>query len=256
MKNNMKEIEKYVGYYFLAYIGVLMLCGFFQYFTVCQGKSLACNFNITGIKEIITTTATVITPVIAIIGFLSWRNQETYKKSQELIEQILDKIRVLQSNWHESREYDDISRFQDYCTMHIIGTKNFDNLDLFKEEIKKNHKNLSNLSDLMFLVDKLYHEINLDFTELDKSIEHVREVLEQNLEDLYDFHQQLIHIKYGDNYSLKSEKEMRAICLKLDNHCKLFIGEDNDSAIIDHVQEINESISKVSKEIIKLKRKI
>jgi hypothetical protein len=31
MKSQMKEIEKYVGYYLLVYICVLIVCGFFQY---------------------------------------------------------------------------------------------------------------------------------------------------------------------------------------------------------------------------------
>ncbi|HBI8929891.1 TPA: hypothetical protein JI379_RS19695, partial [Acinetobacter baumannii] len=121
MKNTMKQIEKYVGYYFLAYLFVLILCGFFQYFTVCQGKSLECNFSIGGINKILTTTATVLTPIIAIIGYLSWRNQETYKKSQELIDLCIDKIRDLQISWHESREYGEVSRFQYYLARGILG---------------------------------------------------------------------------------------------------------------------------------------
>lgn len=37
----MKDLEKYIGYYLLVYVIVLFIAAFFQYFTVCQGKSLS-----------------------------------------------------------------------------------------------------------------------------------------------------------------------------------------------------------------------
>ena len=71
----MKDIEKYVGYYLLVYLIVLTFCGFFQYMSVCQGKSLVCAFSMKGMNTIITTTAYVLTPIVAIIGFLNWKRQ-------------------------------------------------------------------------------------------------------------------------------------------------------------------------------------
>lgn len=71
----MKEIEKYVGYYLLVYLVVLGICGFFQYMSICQGKSLSCAFSMNGMDTIITTTAYVLTPIVAIIGFQSWKQQ-------------------------------------------------------------------------------------------------------------------------------------------------------------------------------------
>ncbi|ENX06246.1 hypothetical protein [Acinetobacter courvalinii] len=85
----MKEIEKYVGFYLLVYICVLIICGFFQYFTVCQGKSLQCNFSMGGINSIITTTAYVITPLIAIIGFSSWKKQYNLETRSNKAKEIL-----------------------------------------------------------------------------------------------------------------------------------------------------------------------
>ncbi|MDY6459703.1 MULTISPECIES: hypothetical protein [Acinetobacter] len=71
----MKEIEKYIGYYLLVYLVVLAFCGFFQYMYECQGQSLSCAFSKDGFNTIITTTAYVLTPIVAIIGFLSWKKQ-------------------------------------------------------------------------------------------------------------------------------------------------------------------------------------
>lgn len=90
MKRNMKEIEKYVGYYLHIYICVLVVCGFFQYMVVCQGKSLECNFSMTGINTIITTTAYVITPLVAIIGFSSWKKQDNLEIRSNKAQEILD----------------------------------------------------------------------------------------------------------------------------------------------------------------------
>ena len=256
MKKNMKEIEKYVGYYLLVYICVLIVCGFFQYMVVCQGKSLECNFSMSGINTIITTTAYVITPLVAIIGFLSWRNQETYKKSQELIEMILDKIRDLQSSWHASRNYEDFSLFQQYCARDMFGTKNFDDLDLYQNIVKRNEKNIIIFNDLLFLSEKLYHEGELDFSELDKIYENIRLTLENNMDDLLSFRQELVHLRYGDNYEVKSEIEMRKICDKLDSCCNYLMGRKENIDRHDYTKEINETIHKLSKEVIKLKKQI
>ncbi|MBE2165402.1 hypothetical protein IIQ44_03660 [Acinetobacter oleivorans] len=256
MKNSMKEIEKYVGYYFLAYIYVLILCGFFQYFTVCQGKSLACNFSITGINQIITTTATVITPIIAIIGFLSWRNQETYKKSQTLIDLIIDRIRDLEVSWRESREYEEGSRFQDYCVREIVGTDSFEDLKLMNKELENNNKNIIILEDLIFLINKLHLEKKLDLSALDEAVDHVKTMLEKNLEDLFDFHQQLVLIKYGDNFTIKTEKEMLEICYRFDRYCDQVMGRKLNTLKHDYIKEFNESLLKISAEVIMIKKEI
>ncbi|OCY42593.1 hypothetical protein BFR79_18155, partial [Acinetobacter pittii] len=80
-------------------------------------------------------------------------------------------------------------------------------------------------SDLIFLIDKLFHETNLDFSKLDKIIENVGITLEKNIEDLYDFQLHLDQTKYGeDPLLIKSEIEMRQICDKLDNYCNHFMG--------------------------------
>ncbi|MDC4629455.1 hypothetical protein OHV72_07715 [Acinetobacter baumannii] len=252
----MKEIEKYAGYYLLVYICVLVVCGFFQYMVVCQGKSLECNFSMNGINTIITTTAYVITPLVAIIGFLSWRNQETYKKSQELIEMILDKIRDLQRSWHASRDYEDFSLFQQYCAMDIFGTKNFDDLALFQNIVKKNEKNTLIFNDILFLSGKLYHETELDFSELDKILENIEHTLEKNIEDLRGFRQELVHIRYGGKHEIKSESEMRKICDKLDSYCNYIMEQKGNVDRHDYSEEIDETIYKLSREVIKLKKQI
>ncbi|KYQ84068.1 hypothetical protein AWW72_10870 [Acinetobacter sp. NRRL B-65365] len=252
----MKEIEKYIGYYLLVYIIVLIVCGFFQYMVVCQGKSLECNFSMVGINTILTTTAYVITPIVAIIGFLSWRNQETFKKTRELLELILEKTKDLHSIWHKSREQGDYSRFQHYCMGAQLGTGTFDSLKFSKIETKKIQKIMNVFRDLSFLSDKLHIESGLDTSELDKTIDDVGTTLEQNLNDLYDFQAQLVQLKYGDNHSIKSETEMRIICDKLDFYCNQIMGREKNVQKIDYSKEIDDTIKKLSDEIIKLRKLI
>lgn len=254
----MKEIEKYVGYYLLVYLIVLSICGFFQYMAVCQGKSLECAFSMDGINTIITTTAYVLTPIIAIIGFLSWRNQETYRKSQELIELILDKIRELELVWHESREYEEISRFQEYCARDILGVDNFDNLDFTKLEIKKVQKNLMVFDELIFLIGKFHFTNGMDISELDKIMSDIYSLLNEDFDDLIEFQQHLVCLRYGDDaHTLESEIEMRNLCDKFDRYCNHIMGRKNkDTPKVDYSLRIKENIEKIFKEIVKVKKNI
>lgn len=251
-----KKIEKYICYYLLVYVAVLFACGFFQYLAVCQGKSLECAFSMSGINNIITTTSYVLTPIIAIIGFMTWRNQEEYKKSQDLIESILDKTRELKLTWDESREHGDISRFVEYCMMEQLGTANFDNLELSKSELAKLEKNIYVLDELIFLIDKFYLNSGLDISQLDTVINGANDELRKNVEDLFNFQAQLVQIKYGNEFTIKSPIEMREICNKLDRYCNQMMGTALDIHRQDYSIQIEQYIKKIIDEIIKLKLKI
>lgn len=84
----MKEIKKYVGLYLLVYICVLAICGIFQFVSACNGASLECVLNTTQINTIVSTTAYVLTPLVAIIGFLSWKNQYNKVTVSQLSKEI------------------------------------------------------------------------------------------------------------------------------------------------------------------------
>ncbi|WP_143222526.1 hypothetical protein [Acinetobacter terrae] len=65
---------------------------------VCQGKSLACAFDMKGINSIITTTAYVLTPIVAIIGFVSWKVQYNIQLEKNDLKKVLEAIIVLKEN--------------------------------------------------------------------------------------------------------------------------------------------------------------
>lgn len=96
----MKEIEKYIGYYLLVYLVVLAFCGFFQYMYECQGQALSCALSKDGFNTIITTTAYVLTPIVAIIGFTSWKKQKQYDLEKQYAEIILNNIDEIRSYLH------------------------------------------------------------------------------------------------------------------------------------------------------------
>lgn len=130
----MKDIEKYVGYYLLVYLVVLAICGFFQYMTICQGKSLDCAFSMNGINTIITTTAYVITPIVAIIGFFSWKIQKQYDLQKEYAEKILNIINSISTQLNNSySSFDTLKTLDDK----VISLKEFESLNLlnFTNEI-------------------------------------------------------------------------------------------------------------------------
>lgn len=154
----MKEIEKYVGLYLLAYLVVLTICGFFQYMTVCQGKSLECSFSLVGINTIITTTAYVLTPIVAIIGFLSWKNQHNIKLYSDYANEVLKKYEQV---------FDlmlNINKIHQYTESKILSLDQ--NPQLTNEE---KNEIVNNLIDEM--KSKFYEEIREIYAMMDKLIQ-------------------------------------------------------------------------------------
>lgn len=93
-----KEIEKYVWYYLSVYIVVLFIYGFFEYIGVCNGESLKCAFDGMKIKEALSTTASVFTPVIAIFAYFSWKHQKQYDLKKEFLIKALNDIDEIYSD--------------------------------------------------------------------------------------------------------------------------------------------------------------
>lgn len=97
-KTKALEIGKYLGLYILVYVIVLAVCGLVQYTTVCNGYFTECVFQASSFNTIITTTAYVVTPMVAIIGFLSWKGQHnrvTISQMSQRIYGLLDELNLL-----------------------------------------------------------------------------------------------------------------------------------------------------------------
>lgn len=85
MKNN---LGKYIFFYFLYYLVILFILGFFDYFLSCNGDSLNCKFSLSRINKILITSIAFVTPLIAIFAIYSWKNQKQYEKSDNILKII------------------------------------------------------------------------------------------------------------------------------------------------------------------------
>lgn len=151
----MKEIEKYVGYYLGVYIVVLAICGFFQYFYHCQGESLMCAISIDGIGTIITTTATLLTPIVAIIGFLNWKIEKQYDLEKSHAENLIRRLNSIQLTidlkYHLLKQLENIQ--EKFISINNIGDK----LNLSNElnSLKIEFQNLNRILDTKIDDDKI-----------------------------------------------------------------------------------------------------
>lgn len=157
----MKEIEKYAGYYLLVYLIVLAFCGFFQYMYECQGQSLSCAFSKDGFNTIITTTAYVLTPVVAIIGFLNWKQQHNKLVLAEEAKKLLLAIN------------DDIKLFTDiHGTLIAIGN-NIPNPQICENElfikIQMLGSNIPNVASKALILSELANDEKLSQIKIDYS---------------------------------------------------------------------------------------
>lgn len=149
----MKEIEKYIGYYLLVYLVVLALCGFFQYISVCQGKSLLCAVSMNGINTIVTTTAYVLTPIVVIFGFFTWKVQYKYQLNKERSAKVFELALQLNSELK-------ILRGLDFNIRTRIKDENvFDYIHLYLD--KKYEWYLEKILNLEQLYEKVLNEITI-----------------------------------------------------------------------------------------------
>lgn len=168
-----KEIEKYVGLYLLVYITILAICGFFQYIAVCSGKSLACAFDMEGVNTIITTTAYVLTPIIAIIGFINWKVQYNIQLEKEDLKSI--KIEVIK--FKELMQYFDV-HFRDLYT-DIVKNSNNDFNEMLIEYQNNKHELAQKRRFLSDISMKYYSalENSITFKKDDKELDDIYEKL-------------------------------------------------------------------------------
>lgn len=242
-----KEIEKYVGLYLLVYVAVLAVCGFFQYMAVCQGKSLACAFDMEGINTIITTTAYVLTPIVAIIGFLSWKEQVTYKKSMTLLEDSLEIIRLMPKKW------DDVRR--DYEVYYFIEKKM--NLPKDFDIYKWFDLKLNQISQIRELLEKLYKigdkfslTTNLDIKIFDDNLDKAYDFFTDFEDTFSHFSAEMISYRYSGTYNRSHEeisKMLEVLSFSIDQNYY------NDDKYYNRIQEniklITDGLTSIKKQL-------
>lgn len=93
-----KEVWKYVGWYLFVYIVVISIYGIAQYLTICTDmKGFECNFKEDKILAFLTVVAYILTPIVAILGFQSWRKQYKYQNQKDRFNKLFESCLRLNS---------------------------------------------------------------------------------------------------------------------------------------------------------------
>lgn len=88
-----KDTYKYIGYYLLGYIVLLVLYGIAQNFTICTNmEGFECNFSESKILAFLTVVAYILTPMVAIVGFLNWKTQYKYQSQKERFNKLFETV--------------------------------------------------------------------------------------------------------------------------------------------------------------------
>lgn len=136
---NKKEIIKWVGTYFLFYIAVVTIYGFCQWLFVCQDMNgFVCNFKEDKLLNFLTVISYIVTPTIAIIGYLNWKQQIIYP---ELIKYIFE----LKKNIHEYKQMHSAAMSYVHNNFSHISYK-FSEMILFQSELMLGHS-INNYND-------------------------------------------------------------------------------------------------------------
>lgn len=233
--------------YLLSYCLIVFICSLFQWKTECNFILSNCSINTAKLNSILQTTAPIITPIVLIWGYFTWREQEVYKKSQEIIATILTQTYEIHKTWNKSRVYSNtFSRFDAYCLKDLIpmSPEILENSELSEKEFKRLTDVHVLLNDLHFSLNHL-HLINkkLNIDKISNEIDIIEDELATCMNELATFQSQLISIKYNYTNLMQPEQKIKDICHKLDSTSHPLGRIDN------YGKRINSIFKKISDEI-------
>lgn len=256
--NFIKEAKKPILIYLFVYLVIIAICGLLQFSINCNLRYSICFFNTDHLNTIITTTSYVLTPLIAIIGFQSWREAENYKNAHKAIDLMLDSNRNLQKKWHLSREYGEQSLFQDYYIKDVANLKIYNHYinDFFPVAFKKSSEIFEELNDLKHLAIKLAIYQKSDLTNLNNAIFALEDELYATSKQLWEFYYTLISNSFSSKDSTLSKVEMDNLCQKFDRYCNVIMANKESSKRIDYGQQINDYYLNISVEIDKIAKNL
>lgn len=93
-----KEVKKYIGWYLFVYVVVLLIYGVVQNLSICVNmEGFECNISESKILAFLTVIAYILTPIVAIVGFLNWRKQYKYQNQKERFTKLFESVFKLNS---------------------------------------------------------------------------------------------------------------------------------------------------------------
>ncbi|QOW44425.1 MULTISPECIES: hypothetical protein [Acinetobacter] len=87
------DVIKYILIYLLIYVVMVIGYGVLQNYYVCTDMNgFTCNFNEQKLLNFLTVVSYILTPLVAIIGFLSWKNQHNKHIQNEIIQTAINEL--------------------------------------------------------------------------------------------------------------------------------------------------------------------
>lgn len=152
-----KETVKYVRWYLLVYVVLLVIYGIVQNFTICTDmKGFECNFNESKTIGFLTVSAYIITPIVAIIGFLSWKGEHNKNIIADEAKKLL--ISVDQDIYNITDLISNLKRFDRSKYMTSVYVHD----GLFLDAYNKFNENLNYNDSLSYLVYELSEDDKFD----------------------------------------------------------------------------------------------
>lgn len=241
-------------FYLLSYCLVVLICAVFQWINNCDYVLSSCSINTENLNAILQTSASIITPIFAIWGYFTWREQEVYKTSKEIMASILTQTNDIYKAWKNSRNYMDIySRFDAYCLRDIfpINSETLENSELSRKELQRIRNVYVLLNNLYFSLNHL-HIINkkLNLDKIFETVDTIANELEECMRELSEFQSQLTFIKYNYTDQMQPEERIREICHKLD------FSSSPLGRVDDYGKKVDDIFKAITDEIINLSDKI
>ncbi|QXR20883.1 hypothetical protein EGK58_013715 [Acinetobacter variabilis] len=88
-----KEIIKYVIGYISIYVFLSVIYGIAQKYFICADiEGFNCNFNEEKFLNFLTVLSYILTPLVAIIGFISWKEQHNKQIQNEIIQTAINEL--------------------------------------------------------------------------------------------------------------------------------------------------------------------
>lgn len=245
-----KEIEKYICYYLLVYIIVLVTYASFDYFISCNGKSLDCKVDWSNVKDILQTTASILTPIVAIVGFFSWKQHEIYRESQEVIKNIHKEIQDLFNIWINLRNEKYFSFSLNYLsnipTSEIQIPNKYDEVSFKIHEMKDKLNNISNL------IYTLYFNKKFDSTGIDNSLEDLKKIINDYKDNFIKFRNNMRDLSCLKKYR-DSDIEFRKQVDYLSSKCNKDLQRKDEHVYIDHEEIMTKKYEEFLKDLKKIK---
>lgn len=250
----MKESTKLILKYLLVYIILGLIYGSYQNSTVCINmQGFECNFNENKLIAFFTIVAYILTPIVAIYGFQSWKIQYKYQNQKDRLSKLFECSLKLNSELK-------ILRTRDIA----IRSKN---LDETKQDYVSNYLdvNYENYLDKIDHLERIYEEclshISILEFSLNKKMNGLKKIIHNHQSIYEDCRQSYLNLlkSYDSNNGLSRDlylkkvsyrKEMKEISLlKIINPKKAEIEYEKTSTqkIIRMTDRINKYINKIEK---------